>query len=165
MVRSRSQYFSALKLLWLIKHVPEVASAVSEGRAAFGTIDSWLIWNLSGGVNGGAHVTDVTNASRTMLMELATATWHGPTCQALGVPMDLLPTIKSCSEVYAMLACTALHGVPISGCAGDQHAAMLGQICLTPGSAKSTYGTGCFMVSTFWTLLDSNPRPLPCVRP
>ena len=150
-----STYFSAVKLLWLMNNVPEVAAAISEGRALFGTIDTWLIWNLSGGVDGGVHVTDVTNAGRTMLMDLAKCEWHEPTCAALGVPIDILPSIKSCSEVYAPLAGTRLKGVPIAGCAGDQHAAMLGQCCLSPGQAKCTYGTGCFM------LMNVGDTPVP----
>jgi glycerol kinase len=96
-----STYFSSVKLVWLMRHVPAVAAAVVDGRALFGTIDTWLIWHLSGGVDGGVHVTDVTNASRTMLMELSSCSWHAPTCEALGVPMGILPAIKSCSEVYA----------------------------------------------------------------
>ena len=141
-----STYFSAMKLDWLILNVPSVAKAVASGKALFGTIDTWLIWNLSGGVNGGVHVTDVTNASRTMLMDLATCQWSPATCKALNIPMAVLPTIKSCSEIYCKVAGTKLAGVPIAGCAGDQHAAMLGQACFSPGQAKSTYGTGCFML-------------------
>ena len=146
-----STYFSAVKLLWLMKNVPEVAQAIEDGRALFGTIETWLIWNLSGGVDGGTHVTDITNAARTMLMELATGTWHEPTCAELGIPTSILPAIKSNSEVYTTMAGTRLKGVPISGCAGDQHAAMLGQCCLAPGQAKSTYGTGCFMLMNVGT--------------
>ena len=105
--------------------MPEVAQAIEDGRALFGTIETWLIWNLSGGVDGGTHVTDITNAARTMLMELATGTWHEPTCAELGIPTSILPAIKSNSEVYTTMAGTRLKGVPISGCAGDKHAAML----------------------------------------
>ena len=141
-----STYFSAVKLLWLMRNVPAVAEAIANDKAMFGTIDTWLIWNLSGGVDGGVHVTDVTNAGRTMLMDLATCKWHEGTCSELGIPMSVLPAIKSCSEVYAKVVGTKLAGVPIAGCAGDQHAAMLGQACLQPGMAKSTYGTGCFML-------------------
>ena len=150
-----STYFSAVKLLWLMKNVPEVAKAVEDGRALFGTIDTWLIWNLSGGVDGGTHVTDITNAARTMLMDLATGSWHTPTCNELGIPTSILPEIRSNSEVYASMAGTRLKGVPIAGCAGDQHAAMLGQCCLAPGQAKSTYGTGCFM------LMNVGDAPVP----
>ena len=141
-----STYFSALKLVWLLRFVPAVVKAVADGHAIFGTIDSWLIWNLSGGTDGGVHVTDVTNASRTMLMDLASCTWHEPTCAALGIPMSLLPSIRSSSEVLAHIPAGRLRGVPISGCLGDQHAAMLGQCCLEPGEAKATYGTGAFLL-------------------
>jgi len=142
-----STYFSGVKLLWLERHVPEVAAAISEGRALFGTIDTWIIYRLSGGAqDGGVHVTDVTNASRTMLMDLNTCTWHEPTCSALGITTSMLPEIRSCSEVYAPLRCTSLKGVPIAGCAGDQHAAMLGQLAFKKGQAKCTYGTGAFML-------------------
>jgi len=138
-----------------MRNVPEVAQAVQEGRALFGTIDTWLIWNLSGGKDGGAHVTDLTNAGRTMLMDLAKQEWHAPTCEAFGIPTSILPEIRSCSEVYASMSGTRLKGVPIAGCAGDQHAAMLGQCCLSPGEAKSTYGTGCFM------LMNVGEAPVP----
>lgn len=151
-----SPYFSALKLLWLRKHEPKVAFAIGEGRALFGTMDTWLIWNLSGGpegmtsnrrgVQGTQHVTDVTNASRTMLMDLTTLQWDIATCAALGLPLTILPRIASSSEVVAMMACTRLAGVPIGGVLGDQHASMLGQACLHPGDAKATYGTGCFVL-------------------
>jgi len=141
-----STYFSAVKLLWLMRNVPAVAEAIAAGTALFGTIDTWLIWNLSGGVDGGAHVTDVSNAGRTMLMDLEKCVWHAPTCETLGVPLELLPTIRSNSEVFAHMVGTRLEGVPIAGCAGDQHAAMLGQCCLASGQAKCTYGTGCFML-------------------
>ena len=150
-----STYFSAVKLLWLMRNVPAVAEAIANDKAMFGTIDTWLIWNLSGGVDGGVHVTDVTNAGRTMLMDLATCKWHEGTCSELGIPMSVLPAIKSCSEVYAKVVGTKLAGVPIAGCAGDQHAAMLGQACLQPGMAKSTYGTGCFM------LMNVGEQPVP----
>ena len=151
-----STYFSALKLMWLKRHEPKVAFAIGEGRALFGTIDTWLIWNLSGGAGGEGtrHVTDVTNASRTMLMDLATGTWHAPTCAALGIPVAMLPRITSCAEVVATMAGTRLDGVPIAGVLGDQHAAMLGQSCLAPGEAKSTYGTGAFV------LMNVGPQPV-----
>ena len=119
-------YFSVYKLMWMLEHVPAVAEAVADGRAAFGTIDSWLIYNLTG---GGVHVTDVTNASRTGLMDLRTCTWHAPTAEALGVPLHVLPTIKSNAEVYGHVVGGPLAGVPICGCLGDQQAATLGQRC------------------------------------
>ena len=108
--------------------------------------------------HAGVHVTDVTNASRTMLMDLASCSWHAATCETLGIPMTMLPEIRSCSEVYCEMATTSLKGVPISGCLGDQHAAMLGQCCLKSGQAKSTYGTGCFM------LMNVGERPVPSVH-
>eukprot|EP00039_Didymoeca_costata_P000938 m.48196 g.48196 ORF g.48196 m.48196 type:complete len:522 (+) comp10556_c0_seq3:122-1687(+) len=144
-----STYFSGIKLRWLLENVPKVKQAVDEGRAMFGTIDTWLIWNLTGGANdhqSASFVTDVTNASRTMLMDLSTRSWHKETCNELGVPLDILPEIRSCAEVYGHMSDTDLSGVPISGCAGDQHAAMLGQCAFTAGEAKNTYGTGCFML-------------------
>ena len=101
-----STYFSAVKLLWLMRNVPAVAQAIADGRALFGTIDTWLIWNLSGGVDGGVHITDVTNAGRTMLMELASRSWHAPTCEALGIPMGVLPQVRSSRPSNADLAWT-----------------------------------------------------------
>ena len=135
-------YFSVYKLLWMMEHSPAVAEAVADGRAAFGTVDSWLIYNLTG---GGVHVTDVTNASRTGLMDLRSCAWHAPTAAALGVPLHVLPSIKSNAEVYGHVVGGALAGVPICGCLGDQQAATLGQRCRV-GEAKSTYGTGCFVL-------------------
>ncbi len=143
-----STYFSALKLRWLIRHVPEVAAAVADGRALFGTMETWLLWNLSGGTEGGVHATDVTNASRTMLMDLRSCEWHESTCETLGVPRAVLPEIRSCSEVYGTLASTTLAGVPIAGMLGDQSAAMLGQCAFEVGSSKCTYGTGAFLLMT-----------------
>lgn len=142
-------YFSALKLRWLIDNVPEVAAACAEGRCAFGTVDTWLIWCLSG---GRAHVTDVSNASRTMLMNIETLEWDARLCRHFGIPMSVLPRICSSSEVYARVSCgSALDGLPIAGCLGDQQGALVGQLCLAPGLAKSTYGTGCFMLRNIGT--------------
>ncbi|GJN26233.1 hypothetical protein PR202_gb14149 [Eleusine coracana subsp. coracana] len=123
-----------------------VKDAVRTGDALFGTIDTWLIWNLTGGVNGGQHVTDCSNASRTMLMNLKTLDWDKPTLDTLGIPAEVLPKIISNSEKIGVVATGCpLAGVPISGCLGDQHAAMLGQLC-QKGEAKSTYGTGAFIL-------------------
>ena len=145
-------YFSALKLKWLIDNVPEVAAACAEGRCAFGTVDTWLIWCLSG---GRVHVTDVTNASRTMLMNIETLEWDDALCANFGIPKSVLPRICSSSEVYGAVGCgCALDGLPISGCLGDQQGALVGQLCLAPGLAKSTYGTGCFM------LRNMGPKPV-----
>ncbi|PON90061.1 Glycerol kinase [Trema orientale] len=141
-----STYFSAVKLLWLIENVDSVKKAVEDGDALFGTIDTWLIWNLTGGVNGGVHVTDVSNASRTMLLNLKSLEWDKPTLETLKIPAGILPKIVSNSEVIGKVANGwPITGVPISGCLGDQHAAMLGQAC-RKGEAKSTYGTGAFIL-------------------
>ncbi|KAG0587936.1 hypothetical protein KC19_2G202700 [Ceratodon purpureus] len=141
-------YFSATKILWLMENVPEVKKGVESGDALFGTIDTWLIWNLTGGVNSEnpIHVTDCTNAARTMLMELTTLQWHEPTLQALGIPSSILPKIISNVELIGKISEDwPLAGVQLAGCLGDQHSATLGQQCKT-GEAKCTYGTGCFIV-------------------
>lgn len=141
-----STYFSALKLIWLLENVPAIKSAVEEKDALFGTLDTWLIWNMTGGVGKGVHVTDCSNASRTMLLDLKNLNWHAPTLEVLKIPPEILPKIVSNSEIIGNIAKEwPLEGVPISGCLGDQHAAMLGQRC-KKGEAKSTYGTGCFIL-------------------
>ena len=139
-------YFSGSKMRWLIDNSPAVQSAMKAGTARFGTIDSWLLWNLSGGTQGGVHFTDVTNASRTLLMNLETLQWDEELLGFFGVPRSVLPEIKSSSEIYAS---TDPHGpfgsaVPIAGILGDQHAAMVGQVCFERGESKTTYGTGNF---------------------
>jgi glycerol kinase len=139
-------YFAGSKMHWLAKNSPSVQYAIASGRARFGTIDSWLLWNLSGGVQGGVHFTDVTNASRTLLMNLETLDWDQELLDILEVPRSLLPEIKSSSEIYAQ---TNPHGplgaaVPIAGILGDQQAAMVGQVCFDRGESKTTYGTGNF---------------------
>ncbi|KAK2651708.1 hypothetical protein Ddye_011564 [Dipteronia dyeriana] len=141
-----STYFSAMKLIWLMENVDTVKQAIKSGDALFGTIDTWLIWNLTGGVKGGLHVTDLSNASRTMLMSLETLDWDQPSLKSLGIPAEILPKIVSNSEVIGKIGNGwPLAGIPISGCLGDQHAAMLGQAC-RKGEAKSTYGTGAFIL-------------------
>ncbi|XP_028067325.1 LOW QUALITY PROTEIN: glycerol kinase-like [Camellia sinensis] len=143
-----STYFSALKLLWLLGNVDAVKQAVAKKDALFGTIDSWLIWNLTGGVNNGLHVTDVSNASRTMLMDLKTLDWDKSTLETLKIllPAEILPKIVSNSEIIGKISTGwPIPGIPIAGCLGDQHAAMLGQAC-RKGEAKSTYGTGAFIL-------------------
>ncbi|KAF9617072.1 hypothetical protein IFM89_033177 [Coptis chinensis] len=144
-----STYFSALKLLWLLENVNAVKDAVKKGDAYFGTIDTWLLWNLTGGCSTespGLHVTDVSNASRTMLMNIKTLDWDKSTLEALGIPSEILPKIVSNSEVIGKIAKGwPITGTPIAGCLGDQHAAMLGQSC-QKGEAKSTYGTGAFIL-------------------
>ncbi|OMP01435.1 Glycerol kinase [Corchorus olitorius] len=149
-----STYFSAVKLLWLMENVDAVKAAIKSGDALFGTIDTWLIWNLTGGVNGGLHVTDVSNASRTMLMNLKTLDWDKTTLETLKIPAEILPKIISNSEVIGKI-CKGwpIAGVPIAGCLGDQHAAMVGQAC-RKGEAKSTYGTGAFI------LLNTGDEPV-----
>ncbi|XP_075826955.1 glycerol kinase-like [Microtus pennsylvanicus] len=141
-----STYFSAVKLHWLIGNVRKVQKAIEDGRALFGTIDSWLIWNLTGGVNGGVHCTDVSNASRTMIFNIHSLQWDEELCKFFGIPMGILPRIRSSSEIYGLMKTGPLEGVPISGCLGDQSAALVGQMCFQDGQAKNTYGTGCFLL-------------------
>ena len=138
-------YFSGPKIRWILDQVPGARQQAAAGQLLFGTIDSWLIWNLTGGARGGIHVTDVTNASRTMLMDLHTLDWNPDVLAALDIPAGLLPRIASSSEVYGT-AIGPLAGVPIAGDLGDQQAALFGQTCFSAGEAKNTYGTGCFML-------------------
>jgi len=138
-------YFSGPKIRWLLEHVPEVRAAAHDGHALFGNIDSWLIWNLTGGPRGGVHVTDVSNASRTLLMDLGRLAWDGQLLEAMRVPAELLPAIRSSSEIYGE-GQGVLQGVPVAGDLGDQQAALFGQTCFSPGEAKNTYGTGCFLL-------------------
>jgi len=135
-------YFSATKLQWILNHVPEAKASARAGELAFGTVDSWLIWNLTGGQQ---HVTDATNASRTMLFNIHTGDWDKELLRLFGVPRAILPEVRSSSEVYGE---TTLFGgtIPIAGIAGDQQAALFGQICTRPGLVKNTYGTGCFIL-------------------
>lgn len=140
-----STYFSAVKILWLKENVMEVKYAIKEKRCCFGTIDSWIVYNLTGAVNGGHHVTDVTNASRTMLMDLSLLDWHKPLLRILDLQNIYFPEIKSNSENFGIISEGLLEGVPITGMIGDQHAATLGHCCKV-GEAKCTYGTGCFIL-------------------
>ena len=140
-----SSYFTGPKLYWALTYLPEVKLAMAEGKMLVGTIDSWLIWNLTGGVNGGIHTTDVTNASRTMMMNIRTHNWDPELLAIIGIDRSALPTIRSCSEVYGTgVGC--LEGVRISGSLGDQQAALFGQTCFGEGDMKNTYGTGCFIL-------------------
>ncbi|XP_045676344.1 glycerol kinase-like [Phyllostomus hastatus] len=141
-----STYFSAVKVRWLLDNVKKVQKAVEEDRALFGTIDSWLIWNLTGGTKGGVHCTDVTNASRTMLFNIHSLEWDKELCEFFEIPMKILPNVRSSSEIYGLMKVGVLEGVPISGCLGDQSAALVGQMCFQDGQAKNTYGTGCFLL-------------------
>src|SRR2546421_1454230 len=139
-------YFSGLKIRWLLEHVPKVREQAEMGDVLFGNIDTFLLWNLTGGTYGGVHVTDVTNASRTQLMNLQTLSWDKQLLIELGVPEAMLPKIRSSSEVYGLATYDAVKGVPIAGILGDQQAALVGQSCFEPGEAKNTYGTGCFLL-------------------
>ena len=147
-------YFSSLKLKWLLDNVPGARAAAQSGDALFGTIDSWLVWNLTGGPNGGRHITDVTNASRTQLMHLRSLNWDGAILDLFGIPRACLPEIMSSSKPLGS-AREPLSGVPIAGILGDQQAALFGQACLKPGEAKNTYGTGCFL------LMNTGETPYP----
>jgi len=140
-------YFAGPKARWILDAVDGARARAENGDLAFGTIDSWLLWNLSGGPDGGLHATDATNASRTMLMDLQTLAWAPEIADEMGVPVAMLPEIRSSSEVYANVRERGpLAGVPIAGILGDQQAATFGQACLEPGEAKNTYGTGNFLL-------------------
>jgi glycerol kinase len=141
-----STYFSGPKIAWILEHVPGVRERAEGGELAFGNMDSWLLWNLTGGPAGGVHATDVTNASRTMLMDLQTLDWHEPSLELMGIPRAMLPTIRSSSAIFGEASATALQGLPVAGMLGDQQAALFGQTCFDRGEAKSTYGTGSFLL-------------------
>ncbi|MGO9305750.1 MAG: glycerol kinase GlpK [Candidatus Korobacteraceae bacterium] len=141
-----ANYFSGLKIRWILDNVPGVRELAETGDALFGSIDSFLIWKLSGGPNGGIHVTDVSNASRTQLMNLESLDWDQQILGALGIPRAMLPRIASSSEVYGECQIGGMEGVPIAGDLGDQQSALVGQTCFKPGQAKNTYGTGCFLL-------------------
>lgn len=147
-------YFSGPKIKWILDNVPGVREKAEKGEVLFGNIDTWVIWNLTGGPQGGVHVTDVSNASRTMLMNLETLDWDDEILGILGIPRAMLPAIRPSSEVYGY-ARGLLEGIPVAGDLGDQQAALFGQACYSPGEAKNTYGTGCFM------LLNTGTRPVP----
>jgi len=138
-------YFSGPKVKWVLDNVDGARAAADAGNLLFGNIDTWCIWNLTGGVNGGVHVTDVSNASRTMLMNLQTLDWDPEILSLMGIPRSMLPAIKASSAVYGK-AVGDLAGVPVAGDLGDQQAALFGQTCFSAGEAKNTYGTGCFML-------------------
>lgn len=141
-------YFSGPKVKWILDNVEGVREAAERGDAVFGNIDTWVIWNLTGGVRGGAHVTDVTNASRTMLMNLDKLNWSESIAREMTIPMSMLPEIKPSSAVYGYTYEDGPFGgrIPVAGDLGDQQAATVGQACFSPGEAKNTYGTGCFMI-------------------
>jgi glycerol kinase len=141
-----ASYFSALKLQWLLDTVPGARVSAEAGHLLFGTTDSWLAWHLTGGTRGGMHITDVTNASRTQLMNLATLDWDEELLRFFRIPREVLPRIVASSGVQREVTEGALRGVPLAGLVGDQQAALLGQGCFHAGQAKNTYGTGCFML-------------------
>jgi glycerol kinase len=146
-------YFSGLKIRWILKNVPGAHEAAAAGDLLFGNVDTFLVWKLTGGTQGGVHVTDVTNASRTQLMDLATLAWDQEMLMAYGIPEKMLPKIASSSEIYGKAQLDAIKDVPISGILGDQQAALVGQTCFNAGEAKNTYGTGCFMLENTGTKL------------
>lgn len=155
MIRSKTgliidAYFSATKIRWILENVPGARARAERGELRFGTVDSWLVWNLTGGQ---AHITDVTNASRTMLFNINTLQWDDDLLELFDIPKSMMPEVKSSSEVYGM---TDLLGddVPVAGIAGDQQAALFGQMCTEPGSVKNTYGTGCFL------LMNTGEKPI-----
>jgi glycerol kinase len=148
-------YFSGLKIRWILDHVPEARERAESGDALFGNIDTFLTWRLTGGPHGGLHITDATNASRTQLMNLATLTWDADMLSAFGIPAAMIPRICSSSEVYGLAQVPELAGVPLAGILGDQQAALCGQGCFSPGEAKNTYGTGCFL------LMNTGEEPVP----
>ncbi len=145
-------YFSGTKLRWLLDHVPGARRRAARGELAFGTVDTWLLWQLTG---GRIHATDVSNASRTLLLNLRTGGWDEELLRLLRIPREVLPEVRASSGVFGEVsALPALRGVPISGIAGDQQAALFGQACWSPGMAKNTYGTGCFL------LMHTGPKPV-----
>jgi glycerol kinase len=150
-----STYFSSLKLRWLLENVPGVREKAAAGELLFGNIDTFLLWNLTGGPSGGVHATDVTNASRTQLLNLRTLDWDEKLLSAFDIPRVLLPKVRSSSEVYGEATVGAVAGVPVTGILGDQQAALVGQACFGPGEVKNTYGTGCFL------LMNTGERAVP----
>jgi glycerol kinase len=141
-----STYFSGLKLRWILQNVADAGARAAAGELLFGNIDTFLVWNLTGGPKGGRHVTDVTNASRTQLLNLKTLEWDAEILAAFDIPRAMLPQVRSSSEIYGTAALPAISGVPIAGILGDQQAALVGQTCFRPGEVKNTYGTGCFLL-------------------
>jgi glycerol kinase len=139
-------YFSGLKIRWILEEIAGTRSKAEAGDLLFGNVDTFLIWHLTGGASGGVHVTDVTNASRTQLLNLNTLEWDRDILEDFGIPIQMLPKIVSSSEVYGTAHLPAIEGVAIAGDLGDQQAALVGQACFKPGEAKNTYGTGCFML-------------------
>lgn len=141
-----STYFSSLKLRWILQNVAGAKEKAVNGELLFGNIDTYLLWNLTGGSQGGVHATDVTNASRTQLLNLKTLDWDEELLEAFDVPRAMLPQVRSSSEVYGEAKLPAIAGVSVAGILGDQQAALVGQACFAPGEVKNTYGTGCFLL-------------------
>ncbi len=139
-------YFSSLKLRWLLENIRGVREQAEAGEIIFGNVDTFLLWKLTGGAEGGVHATDLTNASRTQLMNLRTLAWDEDILADFRIPEQMLPQIRSSSEIYGTARPDAIRGVPIAGILGDQQAALVGQACFEPGEAKNTYGTGCFLL-------------------
>ena len=140
-------YFSGPKVKWMLDNVDGIRERAEKGELLFGNMDTWVLWNCTGGPDGGLHVTDPTNASRTLLMDLETLQWDPEICAEIGIPMSMLPEIRSSSEVYGQFRERGVFaGIPIAGILGDQQAATFGQACLSPGEAKNTYGTGNFVL-------------------
>jgi glycerol kinase len=150
-----STYFSGLKLRWILQNVPDAKEKAAAGELLFGNIDTFLVWNLTGGPQRGVHVTDVTNASRTQLLNLNTLDWDAGLLAAFEIPRAMLPQVRSSSEVYGAATLPGILDVPIAGILGDQQAALVGQACFRPGEVKNTYGTGCFL------LMNTGERPMP----
>ena len=145
-------YFSATKIRWILENVPGARARAEAGKLRFGTVDTWLLWNLT---RGECHMTDVSNASRTMIFNIHTLKWDEDLMKLFGIPMSMLPEVHSSSEIYGYTKTTIFaHKVPVAGIAGDQQAALFGQMCTTPGSVKNTYGTGCFL------LMNSGTKPI-----
>lgn len=149
-----STYFSALKIRWILENVRHARKRAESGEILCGTVDTFLIWHLTGGVNGALHLTDLTNASRTQLLNLSTLEWDREILEDFGIPANILPRIVSSSEIYGEAKLDCIAGVNIAGVLGDQQAALFGQTCFEPGDAKNTYGTGCFL------LMNTGPCPV-----
>lgn len=148
-------YFSGLKIQWILDNAENARADAEKGEAIFGNMDTFLVWHLTGGTKGGKHLTDVTNASRTQLMNLTTMAWDDEILEKFRIPKAMLPTIEPSSKHYGTIISETMNGVPIAGILGDQQAALVGQTCFQPGEAKNTYGTGCFM------LMNTGTVPVP----
>lgn len=150
-----STYFSSLKLRWILQNVPDARAKAEQGELLFGTVDTFLLWNLTGGPNGGVHATDMTNASRTQLFNLRSLEWDAELLAAFEIPRAMMPAVRSSSEIYGEAKLKPVMGVPLAGILGDQQAALVGQACFAPGEVKNTYGTGCFL------LMNTGERVVP----